>query len=230
MSIDFNIKQKEQYEKYDLFQKAQVYKITYLIDGRYYIGTTWGKKMSYIRRFNSHMSGNGSIYIKHLLEQGAKKDDFKVELIKECCLSNALSLEAELSVLYPQGLNGNKGSAIVTFDLDDMYNRRNQTLKNLPDDIKKQINEKRSTSMKKFLKGLSDQEMKDRMKKSARNLTNEQKIQRGINISKGKKGKKTNQKEITISKYKMMSDDDFYSMISEWDDRYKNRAINMRNM
>jgi hypothetical protein len=64
--------------------------------------------------------------------------------------------------------------------------------------------------MKKTLKNLTKKEMADRMNNSVRNLTDEQKIQRGNAISKGKKGKTTNQNKIMKVRYKNMSDIEFY--------------------
>ena len=52
--------------------------------------------------------------------------------------------------------------------------------------------------------------MLDRMSNSDRNLTDEQKIQRGNAISKGKKGKSTNQYKIMEERYKKMSNKEFY--------------------
>lgn len=209
----------------DLEQYSQVYKITYLPTGQYYAGSTWGRGLPYTKRFDIHMNGKGGIYIKKLIDEGATINDFIVELVFEGPLYKSLEIETTLSCLYPKGLNGNKGKAIVAFDLK----KRRETIQNLPKEIKDMYNKKRSDSMKLFLSSLSKDELTERMKKSAFNLTEEQKIERGRNISKSKKGIRTNQREITKQRYKGMTDDDFYDLISLWDGRYKTRAINMRN-
>jgi len=230
---------------------AQVYKITYLPDNRYYIGITWGKRHSYLRRIKKHMNGKGSCYIRDLLLNGATENDFTFEVIYECELLDARELEKELSILYPKGLNGNKGNAIIQTEegkriAQEKRNlKREQTNKKTSKTLKdnNKINrskniikhnkvidfDKRSVSLKNYLHALTKEELNERMKKSAHSLTKEQQIERGKKISKSKKGKVTNQRKITKARYKSMSNKEF----EEWCVGRKQfiicRATNIRN-
>jgi len=212
-------------------QRAELYCIIYIPTGQKYIGITWGKNFSFKKRFKKHLNGKGSCAIKRLLESGAKKEDFTISLIEEGLLSDLLNKEAELAELYPKGLNHNKGNA---FMLTDEMKRKAQAKRDLkmPETIKKialKSNEtklKQSIEMKKYLSKFSEEEMKDRLEKSLRNCDHKK---RGEAISKGKKGKKTNQMEITECRYKNMINDEF----NEWCVGRKKwviiRAINLRN-
>jgi hypothetical protein len=62
------------------------------------------------------MRGKGGVYIRKLLDEGSTEDDFKTELMFEGTLKDLYDMEADLSILYPVGLNGNKGRAIVFTD------------------------------------------------------------------------------------------------------------------
>lgn len=91
---------------------GQVYCITYLEDGRKYFGfSVRAKNNGYEKRFEKHMSGSGSRHIKNLINNGAKREQFKIELIFEGSVSEALQKEEEFSklTLFPAGLNGNCG-------------------------------------------------------------------------------------------------------------------------
>jgi hypothetical protein len=59
------------------------------------------------------MKGLGGIYIKRLLDNGVRPEEFKIELLKEGILQELYPLEAQFSKLWPEGLNGNKGNAII---------------------------------------------------------------------------------------------------------------------
>jgi signal recognition particle GTPase len=256
--------------------KAQLYEIEYKPTGQKYIGITWGKNHSYLKRFKKHLNKRGSVYIKRLIENGAKKEDFFVRLICEDCLEVIRKKEIELSCLYPEGLNGNKGCVILlTEDVikkatksrmvnwDKTKKKIRDTLKGVSYDerfgiekskeIKRKISQanigkkvteetreklrqanigkkvteetreklrqakigkkctehhkrKTSNSMKKYINSLTEENKKIRLDRSLRTCDN---IERGKNISKGKKGKKTNQQEIMMNKYKSMSDEEF---------------------
>lgn len=93
--------------------EAKLYKITHVPSGKYYIGITFGAKMSVERRFKEHMAGKGGIRIKMLLDEGFTERDFTVEEIDYGPLEHLYSREAELSVMWPEGLNQNKGNAII---------------------------------------------------------------------------------------------------------------------
>lgn len=57
---------------------------------------------------------NGGVYIKRLIEDGAMKEDFQIELLgiysKEECLERETRLA--MTTLFPKGLNGNAGRHI----------------------------------------------------------------------------------------------------------------------
>ena len=295
----------------DINQPSQLYKITHLPSNKIYIGITWGKNHSYKKRFKIHMSGKGGVYIKKLLDSGYTEYDFKIELIEENTLDVLYDMECELSVLYPVGLNGNKGHAIIqstsgtikaqekrnkkmdeicikkamrldkslTKDeaikrrnrkkeqkkwwnsltekeqndikkerkinaikkISEIYNnksqdekdkiikKRNRTVNNKSQDEKDNIYKKVSKTLQTTLLALSTQQMKKRMYNSCLNLTEEQKIARGNKISASKKGKKTNQQQITEKRYKNMSDKEFEKVCEGMHERYINRAKNLRN-
>ena len=61
------------------------------------------------------MSGDGGVYIKRLIEDGALVEDFKTELLGVYPLEECQKREEELAMtsLFPKGLNGNAGSLIV---------------------------------------------------------------------------------------------------------------------
>lgn len=264
----------------DESQPSQVYEITFKADGRKYIGITWGKKMSYLRRYKIHLSGKGSKVIKKLIEDGYTETDFSISLLyNNIPFYEAKKLENELSILYPEGLNGNKANAIIQTEeghskwlkkmrqywdnkpkSDPQKHREylknlkkndpiayNEYIKNVgkrKDETKRKISESNkgksrphtdeerkniSKSMKEYLSSMTKEEKIERMKKSALNLTLEQKIERGKKISNSKKGKKTNQRDITKQRYKNMTDNDFYDMISVWTKGCQTRAITIRN-
>lgn len=61
------------------------------------------------------MNGDGGVYIKQLLDNGALVEDFTIELLGIYPLKECLDREAELAKtsLFPKGLNGNAGSYVV---------------------------------------------------------------------------------------------------------------------
>ena len=65
-------------------------------------------------RFQEHLNGNGGIYIKRLIEDGALKEDFQVELLGIYSKEECLLRETELAKtsLFPKGLNGNAGISV----------------------------------------------------------------------------------------------------------------------
>lgn len=58
---------------------------------------------------------SGGVYIKKILEDGALKEDFQVELLGVYPLEECLEKEKELAKtsLFPKGLNGNSGACII---------------------------------------------------------------------------------------------------------------------
>jgi predicted GIY-YIG superfamily endonuclease len=91
---------------------GQVYCITYTQDGRKYFGFSYkSRTRGYEKRFDKHLNGEGSRHIKNLLANGARKEDFQIELVFEGDMSEALQLEESLAKtsIYPNGLNGNAG-------------------------------------------------------------------------------------------------------------------------
>ena len=100
MSIDYN-------------SKAILYKITYIKDGRYYIGISYGKNPCHLKRFKEHLKGKGSVYIKKLLDEGASKSDFIIEVLYISDFEFCHQEEIKLASLWPEGLNGNKGDCIL---------------------------------------------------------------------------------------------------------------------
>jgi secreted Zn-dependent insulinase-like peptidase len=89
----------------------------------------------------------------------------------------------------------------------------------------KAIEEKKKRS--ETVKKLSNQEMKQRMKKSVGSCDH---IKRGKSISEGKKGKSTNQQDIMSDRYKNMSDEEFLVFISNKTPRQVTRLTNLRNI
>lgn len=57
---------------------------------------------------------NGGVYIKRLIEDGAMKEDFQIELLDIYSKEECLLRETELAKtsLFPKGLNGNAGRYI----------------------------------------------------------------------------------------------------------------------
>lgn len=91
---------------------GQVYCVTYLVDGRKYFGFSYkSRTRGYEKRFEKHLSGEGSRHIRNLVNSGAQRKDFEIELVFEGEMSKALELEESLakSSIYPKGLNGNAG-------------------------------------------------------------------------------------------------------------------------
>ncbi len=66
-------------------------------------------------RFEEHLNGDGGIYIKKLIEDGALKEDFKTELLGVFPLEECKELETALAKtsLFPKGLNGNAGTMVA---------------------------------------------------------------------------------------------------------------------
>jgi hypothetical protein len=83
-----------------------------------------------------------------------------------------------------------------------------------------------SETLKNTLSALTKENMSDRMKNS---LGKANQVERGKNISKGKKGKKTNQQEIMGIRYAEMSDEDFIEYIKTKSPRVHKRIITLRN-
>lgn len=110
-------------------QKAELYEIIYIPTGQKYIGITYGENHSYLKRFEKHMKGRGGVHIKNLLNNGANKKDFKINLLETGLLKDLYDKEAELSILYPEGLNGNKGHAIVITDMNEVLKKRKIKMK-----------------------------------------------------------------------------------------------------
>ena len=123
---------------------GQVYCITYKRDNRKYIGFSCDSKRGkgFERRFEVHMSGNGSRHIKNLLNNGAIRDDFKVDLIFEGTINEALNKEKSLSkeTLYPIGLNGNCGGWVDTSGYKWINNGINNKTCS-PESLQQHINE-----------------------------------------------------------------------------------------
>lgn len=92
----------------------------------------------------------------------------------------------------------------------------------------KESYKKTSTSIKKFIDNLNTDEKTNRLKKS---LWSGDNIKRGISISKGKKGKKTNQQQIMGEKYANMSDLEFFTFLNTKSEKknIRNRMISLRN-
>lgn len=68
-------------------------------------GSCWAKEKTYLDRFQEHMNGDGGVYIKQLLDNGALKEDFITELVGIYPLEECLEKEAELAKtsLFPKG-------------------------------------------------------------------------------------------------------------------------------
>ena len=91
---------------------GQVYCVTYIPDDRKYFGFSYkSRTRGYEKRFDKHTNGEGSRHIKNLLANGARKEDFQIELVFEGEMLAALQLEESLAKnsIYPKGLNGNAG-------------------------------------------------------------------------------------------------------------------------
>lgn len=89
----------------------------------------------------------------------------------------------------------------------------------------RETKEKQSISLKTYLNNLTEEENKSRLEKS---LGKTDHIKRGQNISKSKKGKKTNQQEIMGKKYAAMNDEEFNEFISSKSNYVIKRMINLR--
>jgi hypothetical protein len=126
-------------------KKAQLYCITHKQTGKKYIGISYGKNTSYLRRFEEHMNCKGSVYIRKLLKNGSTRDDFYVDLLEEGNLMYIRDREVLLSRynLYPNGLNGNVGKYIVqTPDvLKKAQDKRNTKMLETKKKISKSLNE-----------------------------------------------------------------------------------------
>jgi hypothetical protein len=92
----------------------------------------------------------------------------------------------------------------------------------------KKIEEKRSASVKQSLNKLSKSELSERSKNSFGSCDH---VERGKKISEGKKGKKSNQKEIMGAKFSGMTDAEFQAYIIEkqYSDRMITRFTGYRN-
>jgi len=82
-----------------------------------------------------------------------------------------------------------------------------------------------SKTMKEKLKNYLDEDMKKRLQNSLWNCDH---IERGKNISKGKKGKSTNQQKIMGEKYSTMTDFEFDTFLLSIKPQIKNRLIKLR--
>lgn len=82
------------------------------------IGICFAKGKTYLDRFQEHLNGNGSVYIKKIIENGALIEDFKTELLGIYPLEECKQRESDVAKtsLYPTGLNGNAGSCVVMTD------------------------------------------------------------------------------------------------------------------
>lgn len=88
-----------------------------------------------------------------------------------------------------------------------------------------EIRKKQSESVKKYLSNLTKEELADRQKNSFGSCDHKK---RGSSISKGKKGKKTNQQEIMGKRYASMTDSDFNDFIKDKNLAMKTRMTNLR--
>jgi len=95
---------------------------------------------------------------------------------------------------------------------------------------KKESNEKRSNSVKKYLNNLTNEEFNDRMNNSFLKYVDDPEWQkkRGEAISKAKRGKSTNQNEIMGKRYASMSDNEFEEYLKTKKPRGRNRLISLR--
>lgn len=85
---------------------------------------------------------------------------------------------------------------------------------------------KTSNSMATYIDTLSISDKKIRLDNSLRRCDH---VQRGLEISKSKIGKKTNQQEIMGTRYSNMSDDEFELFLNTKSIKMRNRFINLRN-
>jgi len=104
---------------------------------------------------------------------------------------------------------------------DDHYNT-NRPPVHVSEDTKLKL----STKLKRYCGGLGEEQLSARMANSARKCDH---AVRGINISKSKKGKKTNQKLNEMATYGKMTDMEFEEYIKERTPSVKQRMINRRN-
>ena len=122
---------------------GQVYCVTYIPDGRKYFGFSYkSRTRGYEKRFDKHLNGEGSRHIKNLLTNGARKEDFRIELVFEGDMQEALLLEETLAKtsIYPNGLNGNAGLWADTSG----YKTINNGIENkhcAPEDLEKYLSE-----------------------------------------------------------------------------------------
>lgn len=119
------------------------------------------------------MNGKGGVYIKKLIEDGALKEDFTIELLGIYSLEECLSRETELAKtsLFPKGLNGNAGKCVKFTEetRQKMSNKAKERVANgthnlLSGEIQRQQNKIRvETGIHQFLKGFntSSQRVKD---------------------------------------------------------------------
>ena len=98
---------------------AQVYKITNITNQRIYIGIVIRLGKTHLDRFQEHMIGKGSRWIKYDLDNGlASPQDFVVELLEDNNDVDYIAQQEEhyiiqFNSLYPYGYNGNIGKCIV---------------------------------------------------------------------------------------------------------------------
>lgn len=88
-----------------------------------------------------------------------------------------------------------------------------------------EIRKKQSDSVKKYLSDLTEEELSKRQKNSFGSCDHKE---RGVSISKGKRGKKTNQQEIMGKRYASMADSEFNDFIKDKNLGMKNRLTNLR--
>ena len=108
-----------------------------------------------------------------------------------------------------------------------LYNHWDHTTtkKGFSDHVRKHL----SIIAKKRIGGLSEEERADMLKKSLHS-GNIDHIMRGNKISAAKKGKKTNQKEITGKRFALMTDDNFESYLKTKSHYVWKRYRNLRNI
>lgn len=100
------------------------------------------------------------------------------------------------------------------------YLNNDHIIKSRPETRKKQ-----SESLKGYLENLTKEELADRQKNSFGSCDHKK---RGASISKGKKGKKTNQQEIMGKRYASMTDNEFGDFIKDKNSAMKARMTNLR--
>lgn len=108
-------------------------------------GSCWKEGKTHLDRFKEHLDGNGGVYIKKLIEDGALKEDFQIELLGTFPLKECLEREIELAKtsLFPKGLNGNAGKFIEM--TKEVRQKISESLKgkNHTDEVKQKISESR---------------------------------------------------------------------------------------